>query len=95
MFERIATGWRLTQQSFAVLRAEKSLLIFPFVSGIACLLVMASFAIPLWMSGAIEHLDKQDGRPEIGLAGYALLFAFYFANYFVIVFFNSGWLLAR
>jgi hypothetical protein len=72
-----------------VLRAEKSLLIFPFVSGLACLAVMASFAVPLWMSGAVEHLDK-NGRPDIGWAGYALLFAFYFANYFVIVFFNSA-----
>lgn len=89
MFERIATGWQLTQQSFAVLRAEKSLLIFPFVSGLACLLVMASFAVPLWMTGAVEQFGEQ-GTPDIGWAGYALLFAFYFANYFVIVFFNSA-----
>ncbi len=64
-------------------------MVFPFVSGLACLLVMASFAVPLWMTGAIERFDEQ-GKPDIGWAGYALLFAFYFANYFVIVFFNSA-----
>ncbi len=69
--------------------AEKSLLIFPFVSGLACLAVMASFAIPLWMTGAAERLGEH-GKPDIGIWGYALLFAFYFANYFVIVFFNAA-----
>ncbi|MGD9720009.1 MAG: DUF6159 family protein [Pirellulales bacterium] len=89
MFERISNGWNLTKQSFAVLRAEKSLLIFPFVSGLACLLVLASFAAPLWMTGTIELLDEH-GRLDIGPWGYAVMFAFYFCNYFVIVFFNSA-----
>ncbi len=48
MFNRIATGWELSKQSFRVLRSDKSLVLFPLFSGVACLLVLASFAAPLW-----------------------------------------------
>ncbi|MBI2824970.1 MAG: hypothetical protein HYX69_09830 [Planctomycetia bacterium] len=89
MFQRITNGWHLMQQSFAVLRTEKSLLVFPFVSGFACLLVLASFAMPLWLSGSVELLDEH-GKPDVGPWAYVVLFAFYLANYFVIVFFNSA-----
>ncbi|MEX0936913.1 MAG: DUF6159 family protein [Pirellulales bacterium] len=89
MFERIANGWELTKQSFHVLRMDKELLIFPLLSGIACLMVLASFAVPLWATGYMEELLGQEqvrARP----LDYVLLFAFYLVNYFVIVFFNSA-----
>lgn len=57
MFARISFGWELVGQSFRVLREEKRLIVFPLLSGIACLLVWASFAIPLWGStGPAGHL---------------------------------------
>ncbi len=48
MFERMINGWELTCQSFRVLRQDKQLMVFPLLSGLACLFVLASFALPLW-----------------------------------------------
>ncbi|HEV3004385.1 MAG TPA: DUF6159 family protein [Pirellulales bacterium] len=93
MFRRLSNGWALAQQSFRVLLLDKELLLFPAMSGLACLLVLASFALPLWQSGQVQVLLEQkhfDVRDSVGLLGYALLFAFYFVNYFVIVFFNAA-----
>lgn len=89
MFERISNGWSLAKQSFAVLRMDKELLVFPLLSGIACLAVLASFAVPLWFSGYVETVANDEQVQNNPLA-YVVLFAFYAVNYFVIVFFNSA-----
>jgi hypothetical protein len=89
MFRRLSNGWALAQQSFRVLSLDKELLLFPAMSGIACLLVMASFAAPLWLTGEAQVV-LDDRQPPDGPLAYVLLFAFYFVNYFVIVFFNSA-----
>jgi hypothetical protein len=88
MFARLATGWALAKQSFRVLKMDKELLLFPVFSGIACLLVLASFAVPLFASGQFNALFDDQGfeKPVF----WALMFAFYLVNYFVIVFFNSA-----
>ncbi len=93
MFDRISNGWELTRQSWHVLRCDKELLLFPLMSGIACLLVMATFAVPLWASGFAEGVIERPEGEGVTIAeilGYVVLFAFYFVNYFVIVFFNSA-----
>jgi hypothetical protein len=67
--------------------------VFPLVSGIACLFVMASFAIPVWASGFLDAALEENAQglnQANQVLGYAILFAYYFANYFVIVFFNSA-----
>ena len=89
MFERIGRGWNLAMQSWRVLKLDKELLLFPFMSGIACLMVLASFAVPLYNSQYLQVVMKEEAAPQDPLA-YVLLFAFYFVNYFVIVFFNSA-----
>lgn len=89
MFERISRGIELTRQSLGVLRQEKMLLVFPLFSGIACLIVLASFAVPLWTTGYAESVLGEEQLPQDPVA-YVLLFVFYFVNYFVIVFFNSA-----
>jgi hypothetical protein len=50
MFERTARGWEMMKQSWRVLQQDKSLMLFPIMSSIACLLIMASFALPLIVS---------------------------------------------
>lgn len=89
MFERISRGMELATASLGVLRQEKKFLVFPLFSGIACLLVLASFALPLWATGYATLLADDHKVPHDPLA-YILLFAFYFANYSVIIFFNSA-----
>ena len=82
-------GLELLQQSWSVLRRDKELLVFPVLSGIACLIVLASFAVPLWLGGYPEALSE-DPEPFREPLNWLILFAFYFVNYFVIVFFNSA-----
>jgi hypothetical protein len=89
MFERMAMGWRLGLAAFGVLRENKKLLVFPLLSGICCLMVLVSFAAPIVYSERLrDMLDQGDAANQP--IWYALLFAFYFVNYFVIVFFNSA-----
>lgn len=68
MFERMSRGWALMKESWQVLRSDKELMLFPILSSIACLLVMASFALPVIVSptlreavfaGAREQFDEQ------------------------------------
>ena len=93
MFERVANGWQLAVQSWEVLKLDKELLVFPLMSGIACTLVMVSFALPLWATGFAEAAIEGEGGgldQARQVLGYVVLFAYYFVNYFVIIFFNSA-----
>lgn len=89
MFERISNGWILTKQSWAVLKLDKELLLFPLISGICCLLVLASFALPLIGTDYFSTVMDEGTVTQDPIA-WVILFAFYFANYFVIVFFNTA-----
>jgi hypothetical protein len=89
MFDRISNGWELAKQSFRVLMLDKEMLLFPLLSGIACLLVLASFAVPLAGSDYVQDA-REDGTAPTDPMAYVILFAFYFCNYFVIVFFNAA-----
>ena len=72
-----------------VLKKDKGLLIFPMLSGICCLALLASFAIPIFVSGKFDAEDLKLGNSHAAVY-YAVLFLFYLANYFIIVFFNAG-----
>jgi hypothetical protein len=92
MAGRIANGWELAKQSWSVLLADKKLLVFPLISSIACMLVLASFALPIAFNVDWHALANNQGQQVQfnNPAYYALLFAFYFANYFVVIFFNAA-----
>ncbi len=92
MFDRIARGWNLGMTALSILRHDSKLLVFPLLSMMACILVTLSFAAPIYLSENARQLF-QDG--DIGAAlhntlVYVVLFAFYFVNYLVIIFFNSA-----
>jgi len=89
--------------SWDVLKQDKELLLFPLLSAICCVLVLASFAAPVlamtdWQaagehmtSSAAQTLAASDGHFSAGQALQMLvLFLFYCCNYFVIIFFNAG-----
>lgn len=86
MFASLENTWGLTKQSFAVLRADKEILLFPVMSAAAAILVTLTFFIPLLLTGALQSSGEARGS----VANLVVLFAFYYANYFVIVFFNSA-----
>jgi Family of unknown function (DUF6159) len=90
MFEKLSNSFALARSSWGVLCTDKKLLIFPVLSGIACLVVMASFAAPvlfLVMQNPQRDFDFEKLPPALS---YGLLFAFYFLTYFVVIFFNSA-----
>jgi hypothetical protein len=82
MFEKFSRSWELAKASASVLSADKELLLYPVLSSLAALLVMATFALPVFA------LKLFDGGFNIVSA--ALGFLFYFCQYAVIVFFNSA-----
>jgi hypothetical protein len=91
-FDRIANSWRLAKSSWHVLVQDKKLLIFPVLSGLACLLVLISFLAPIVgiaiAIGPDRMFDKDN--PQQTWWAYPVLFAYYFCNYFVVVFCNSA-----
>jgi hypothetical protein len=82
MFEKFSRSWALVKASASVLRSDKELLVFPVISGIATLIVLATFALPIFTLKLFEH--------GVGPLGYVLGFLFYLCQYFVIFFFNSA-----
>ncbi len=86
---RIAYTFSMMRSSWEVLKKDRELLLFPVFSSICCLLVLASFAVPLYWTGAWQLPAEEEG-PVAQAAYYAIWFLFYFINYFVIIFFNSA-----
>ena len=86
MFERMSNSFALARSSWQVLREDKKLVLFPVLSGLACLLVLISFAVPFAAQPWLFN-DLQDRAPW---ALWVVAFAFYFVNYFFIVFFNAA-----
>jgi len=89
MFGKISHTWSLMGASWRVLKKDKEIMVFPLISGICCLLVIASFAFPMISTGS-WHMPEKGATVEQQVVYYAVLFAFYLCNYFVIVFFNSA-----
>lgn len=89
IFDRMRYTWGLMGASWEVLKKDRKLLIFPLLSGLACLVVILSFGVPLMATGSWD-LPAEDAAVGRQVAYYAVLFAFYVCNYFVIIFFNSA-----
>ena len=79
MFESIGRSIELFRTSWGILMADKKLLVFPLLSGIISLIVLATFILPLVI-----------GQFLGGLFFYAALFVFYLVSYFVVIFFNTA-----
>lgn len=87
MFATLARSWRYAVTSYGMVWANKSLLVFPIISGIAALLVLASFAFPLQHTFTMPEGAENDAIP---VAFWIVLFCYYVVSFFVIVFFNSA-----
>lgn len=82
MFDRIQRSFDLVGASARVLRQDKHLLLFPIVSGVALLLVLATFALPMIGFASFDAIGRR------GL--YSVGFLFYIVQYFVIFYFNAA-----
>ncbi len=85
MFESIGRSIALVKTSWGILTGDKKLLVFPVLSGIVTLIVLASFILPLLLSGTVFSQ-----APAGQVPGIVYLFIFYVACYFVAIFFNTG-----
>jgi len=82
MFDKFSRSWSLVKASANVLSSDKELLLFPVFSGIAALLVIATFAVPTFALRLFEN--------GVGVFGAVLGFLFYLCMYFVTFFFNAA-----
>jgi hypothetical protein len=86
---RLSNSWKMMKASARVLRADPELLVFPLLSGVATVLVTATFIVPFALVGegfgALENLDE-----GVGYVGYVVGFVYYLVLYALIFFFNTA-----
>lgn len=92
MFSTFSSSWEMISQSYAVLKKQKTLVLFPMISGICCIIVAISFIAPiLAMPDLFQKVARRGGDPDTRQWLFAILgFLFYFINYFIIIFFNAA-----
>ena len=84
--ERIRRSWALAMASLEVLKKDKELMIFPFISSIGVLIVTILFAVPTLLSNIMDSI-AETGIPFFG---YMILFLFYLVQYSVIFYCNTA-----
>jgi len=89
MFAKLSNTWTIMRASFSIVRRDKELVLFSLLSSVCCMLVLASFAIPMVRADAWMP-PSEDATTRDQVTYYSILFLFYFCNYFVIVFFNAA-----
>ena len=83
---RFARSWELVKLCWRVLQQDKELVVFPIVSTIGVLVVMASFVVPGFFLGFWQSVGDNGAS-----AGFWVLIAlFYLVEYLVIIFFNAA-----
>lgn len=92
-FRTWSRSWEFAKLSYSTLLDHKHLIVFPVVSTFATILVLASFVLPLEMTGQLDtwlaSIDSEAAGSEDPTM-YVTAFLFYFCNYFCIVFFNTA-----
>lgn len=89
MIDRLSNGWELVKASWAVLQADKELVVFPIVSAVALAVVSIAFLAPIFAAGLLDNLLFRGGD-SAGALTLLVGFAFYFVQYFIILFANSA-----
>jgi hypothetical protein len=89
---RFSRSWQLVMQSFAILRSDKQLMLFPVFSAIACFVLTAIIAtggaflmLPARAAALAAGEQFHPNQSPLFMIG---MFTLYVVNYFVIVFFN-------
>ena len=83
----LSRSWDLIIESFAVLRQDKKLVLFPILSGLSALAIAAMYFVPLLRLGVFERYAQTHA---IDPSFYAWLFLWHCTNYFVMIFFNCA-----
>jgi hypothetical protein len=87
-FDRLAFGWRLGTTSLGVVARDKTLMLFPILSGIVGLALVAAFVFGIGPENLKAAGQAQQGGGEIPPVYYLYAFAGYFGLSFIAVYFN-------
>jgi len=92
MFDRISRSWALAGACWDVLMEDPALLVFPLLSGLAMVLLMASFALPAWFVYHGLQSAPADGSTThtLRFSSYVATYVFYVIAYSVVMFFNTA-----
>ena len=89
---KFSRSWELVKQSFAILRSDKQLMLFPVLSAVSCFVVTAAIStggafllLPARAAAIAAGERFNPNQSPMFLLG---MFTLYVVNYFVIVFFN-------
>jgi hypothetical protein len=92
VFDKISRSWTLAGECWDILKEDPALLIFPLLSSLAIVLLLASFAVPVWTlhhklpaalaGGATTHTAR--------LLSFAGIYVFYVISYSIVMFFNTA-----
>lgn len=91
VFDKISRSWTLAGECWDVLKEDPALLIFPLLSSLAIVLLLASFAVPLFMMGHIlQAVDDGSTMHTARLLSYAWVYLFFVICYTIVMFFNTA-----
>jgi hypothetical protein len=90
MFDRLSNSFALARSSWGVLRTDKQLILLPILSGIGCLFVLLTFALPMIALRPWNQFEDAQGDLQTPWWVYPIAFAYYFCNYFVVIYCNSA-----
>lgn len=95
MFDKLSNSWQLVKASWAVLRADKELLLFPVMSSIVMIITFIVFLLPVGaifgvFAVATDMTTGSESAASTGMQviGIVLTFLFYVITYTVSIFFN-------
>lgn len=88
MGRRISNGIELSRQSWAALRQNPQLLMFPVISMIGMIIVTILFFIPL--AALVPGFVDTTSRNSSDVVGLIVLFLYYFLTYSVVIFSNTA-----
>jgi hypothetical protein len=89
---KFSRGWQLVKESFAILRSDKQLMLFPILSALACLIttamIIAGGTVAFLPAIRAAAAANERWQPNTSPAFLLAILGVYVVNYFIIVFFN-------
>jgi mannose/fructose/N-acetylgalactosamine-specific phosphotransferase system component IIC len=88
MFDRLQRSWTLAGECYRLLKADRSLMLFPLLSAVAMAVIVASFALPL--APLVAVFARQRQVHTLSGLSWVALFAFYWVQFGVVIFFQTA-----
>jgi hypothetical protein len=95
MFSTIGRTWGLAKSSWAVLKQDRELVLFPILSAVTLIAVMAVFLGVAAATGSLDRIDamvNNDGTTQqsANVVDIVLLVLMTVVAYFIVIFFNAS-----